>query len=181
MLQTLNGSRSSACTRAKHASWPSPLRRSGLQSACSRSGALSPMRHLRAWPGSVRLPLAIVAGHYSLQRPAFGAVLECIEVLRGTHQTLPAGCVVLASTADRDGHEPPAIEPREPDRVLRANVPRRSVGGVARRSATLATAAARLGNADLGSGTGKRLRRSVTHQLGRLASAIYVGAPAELP
>ena len=103
-------------------------------------------------PGSVRLPLAIVAGHYSLQRPAFGAVLECIEVLRGTHQTLPAGCVVLASTADRDGHEPPAIEPREPDRVLRANVPRRSVGGVARRSATLATAATRLGNAALGVG-----------------------------
>jgi hypothetical protein len=61
-------------------------------------------------PGSVRLPLAIVAGSYSLQRPAFGAVLECIEVLRGTRQTLPAACVVLASTADRDGHEQPAIE-----------------------------------------------------------------------
>jgi hypothetical protein len=120
-------------------------------------------------PGSVRLPLAIIAGRYSLQRPAFGTVLECIEVLRGTRQTLPAGCVVLASTADREGHEQPAIEPREPDRVLRANVPRRTMGGVARRSATLATAAARLGNADRGSGTGKRLRRSVTHQLGRLA------------
>jgi hypothetical protein len=50
-------------------------------------------------PGSVRLPLAIVAGRYSLQRPAFGAVIECIEVLRGTRETLPAGCVVLASTA----------------------------------------------------------------------------------
>jgi hypothetical protein len=46
-------------------------------------------------PGSVRLPLAIVAGHYSLERPAFGAVLDCIEVLRGTRQTLPAGCGVL--------------------------------------------------------------------------------------
>ena len=46
-------------------------------------------------PGSVRLPLAIVAGRYSLQRPAFGALLECIEVLRGTRQTLPASCVVL--------------------------------------------------------------------------------------
>jgi hypothetical protein len=33
-------------------------------------------------PGSVRLPLTIVAGRYSLQRPAFGTVLECIEVLR---------------------------------------------------------------------------------------------------
>jgi hypothetical protein len=48
-------------------------------------------------PGSVRLPLAIVAGRYSLQRPAFGAVLECIEVLRGTRQTLPPPCVVLTS------------------------------------------------------------------------------------
>jgi hypothetical protein len=56
-------------------------------------------------PGSVRLPLAIVAGRYSLQQPAFGAVLECIEVLRGTRQTLPAACVVLAPAADLDGHE----------------------------------------------------------------------------
>ncbi len=68
--------------------------------------------------GSVRLPLAIVAGRYSLQRPRFGAVLECIGVLRGTRKTLPAGCVVVASTAGHDSHEPPAIEPREPDRVL---------------------------------------------------------------
>jgi hypothetical protein len=57
-------------------------------------------------PGSVRLPLAIVGGRYSLQRPRFAAVLECIEVLRGTRQTLPAGCVVLASTAELDGHKP---------------------------------------------------------------------------
>jgi hypothetical protein len=56
-------------------------------------------------PGNVRLPLVIVAGRYSLQRPAFGAVLECIESLRGTRQTLPVACVVLASTADSDGHE----------------------------------------------------------------------------
>jgi hypothetical protein len=27
-------------------------------------------------------------------------VLACIEVIRGTRQTLPAGCVVLASTTD---------------------------------------------------------------------------------
>jgi hypothetical protein len=46
-------------------------------------------------PGSIRLPLAIVAGRYSLQRPAFGSVLECVEVLRGTRQILPAACVVL--------------------------------------------------------------------------------------
>ena len=57
-------------------------------------------------PGSVRLPLAIIAGRYSLQRPPFGDVLECIEVLRGMRQTLPAECVVLASTADLDGLSP---------------------------------------------------------------------------
>lgn len=51
-------------------------------------------------PGSVRLPLAIVAGCCSLQRPAFDAVLECIEVLRGTRQTLPSTCLVLTSPAD---------------------------------------------------------------------------------
>lgn len=62
-------------------------------------------------PGSIRLPLAIVAGRYSLQRPALGAVLECIEVLRRTRQTLPAGCVVVPSAADLDGREQPAIEP----------------------------------------------------------------------
>jgi hypothetical protein len=49
-------------------------------------------------PGNVSLPLAIVAGRYSLQRPALSAVLECIEVLSGTRQTLPSACVVLAST-----------------------------------------------------------------------------------
>src|SRR5258706_8827305 len=45
-------------------------------------------------PGSVRLPLAIVAGRYNLQLAPFGAVLQCLEVLRGTRQTLPAVCVV---------------------------------------------------------------------------------------
>ncbi len=49
-------------------------------------------------PGSVSLPLAIVAGRYSLQRPALSAVLECIEVLSGTRQTLPGACVALACT-----------------------------------------------------------------------------------
>jgi hypothetical protein len=68
-------------------------------------------------PGSVRLPLAIVAGRYSLQRPALRAVLECIEVLCGTRQTLPAACVVLASTVDLDDHERSTIEPGETDRV----------------------------------------------------------------
>jgi hypothetical protein len=59
-------------------------------------------------PGNVRLPLVIVAGRYSLQRPPLGAVLECIELLRGTRQTPPVACVVLASTADLNGHEQPA-------------------------------------------------------------------------
>jgi hypothetical protein len=68
-------------------------------------------------PGSVRLPLALVAGRYSLQQPAFGAVLECIEVLRGTRQTLPEACVVLASTADLDSQAQAPIEPGKPDRV----------------------------------------------------------------
>jgi hypothetical protein len=68
-------------------------------------------------PGSVRLPLAIVAGRYSLQRPAFGAVLECIEVLRGTRQRLPTACVTLASPADLAGRERPAIESEEADRI----------------------------------------------------------------
>jgi hypothetical protein len=68
-------------------------------------------------PGSVRLPLAIVAGRYSLQQPAFSAVRECIEVLRGTRQTLPAACVVLASTADLDSQAQSPTEPGEPDRA----------------------------------------------------------------
>jgi hypothetical protein len=52
-------------------------------------------------PGSVSLPLAIVAGRYSLERPTLGAVLECIEVLSGTRRTLPSACVALAFTEDR--------------------------------------------------------------------------------
>ena len=52
-------------------------------------------------PGSVRLPLAIVAGRYSLQRPALSAVLECIEALSGTRQGLPSACVALACTEDQ--------------------------------------------------------------------------------
>jgi hypothetical protein len=68
-------------------------------------------------PGSVRLPLAIVAGRYSLQRPALGAVRECIEVMRATRRTLPATCVVLASTADLDGPEKPPTELEERRRV----------------------------------------------------------------
>jgi hypothetical protein len=74
-------------------------------------------------PGSVRLPLAIVGGRYSLQRPPFGAVLECIEVLRGTRQTLPTGCVVLASTPGQSD-----IEPGEPNRARRSRPSDRRAG-----------------------------------------------------
>jgi hypothetical protein len=58
-----------------------------------------------------------VVGRYSLQGPTFGAALECIEVLRGTRQTLPAGCVELSSTADLDGREKPMSGLQEPDCV----------------------------------------------------------------
>jgi hypothetical protein len=51
-------------------------------------------------PGSVSLPLAIIAGRHSLQRPAFDAVFACIEVLSGTRQTLPRACVALTCTED---------------------------------------------------------------------------------
>jgi hypothetical protein len=54
-------------------------------------------------PGSVQLPLVVVDGRYSLQRPVFEAVLECIEVLHGTRHTLPEGCIVLRATSDGEG------------------------------------------------------------------------------
>jgi hypothetical protein len=50
-------------------------------------------------PGSVRLPLVIIAGRYSLQRPALGDVIKCIEVLRGNRQMIPAACVVVPGFA----------------------------------------------------------------------------------
>jgi hypothetical protein len=65
-------------------------------------------------PGAVRLPLVIVADRYSLERPAFGVVLECVEVLRGGRRTLPAACIALVSTAGFDGHHRLAIKPVEP-------------------------------------------------------------------
>jgi hypothetical protein len=89
-------------------------------------------------PGSVRLPLAIVGGRYSLQQPPFAAVLECIEVLRGTSETLPAACVVLASTADLGDRDQFAIEAAEPQSRSTSNVERASVGLPHRGLATLA-------------------------------------------
>ena len=41
-----------------------------------------------------------VQARESRESLALDAVLECIEVLRGTRQTLPAGCVELTSTTD---------------------------------------------------------------------------------
>ncbi|HEY1511066.1 MAG TPA: hypothetical protein VGF93_18810 [Solirubrobacteraceae bacterium] len=73
-------------------------------------------------PGSIQLPLAIVAGRYSLQRPAFGAVLECIEVLTGNRQTLPTACVVLACTADLDGQNSRRSSPEKPGRARRISL-----------------------------------------------------------
>ena len=63
-------------------------------------------------PGSVRLPLAIVAGRYSLQRPAFAAVLECVEVLHGVRRTLPAACVVLAHPESLESSDDPSPDGR---------------------------------------------------------------------
>jgi hypothetical protein len=57
--------------------------------------------------GSVRLPLAIIAGRYSLQRPALDDVLQCIEVLRGARQRLPARCVVLFGSPGYGGDASP--------------------------------------------------------------------------
>jgi hypothetical protein len=69
-------------------------------------------------PGRIHLPLAIVAGRYCLQRPAFAAVLECIEVLRGTRETLPPACVVLEGPVANAGssfRSPGSSEDRSPD------------------------------------------------------------------
>jgi hypothetical protein len=51
-------------------------------------------------PGNVKLPLVVVEGRYSLQRPPFEAVLECIEVLHGTRRALPEGCLVLRARSE---------------------------------------------------------------------------------
>jgi hypothetical protein len=69
-------------------------------------------------PGRIRLPLAIVGGRYCLQRPAFGAVLECIEVLSGTRESLPPACVVLevpVPHADSSSGSPGSSEDGSPD------------------------------------------------------------------
>jgi hypothetical protein len=46
--------------------------------------------------GSVRLPLVIVDGTHTLQRPQFAAVTACIAALRRGDAELPAGVVALA-------------------------------------------------------------------------------------
>jgi hypothetical protein len=131
-------------------------------------------------PGSVRLPLTIVAGRYSLQRPAFGTVLECIEVLRGTRQTLPAGCVLLASTADRDGHKQPA---NRAQRTRSRSTRKRSEAqhGRGRKTVGDTRHCARPPRQRRSWGRLDESGCEVGDPSARTSSAIYRGAPAELP
>jgi len=46
-------------------------------------------------PGAVRLPLVIVGGRYTLQRPRANAVSACVAALRTGDRTVPAGGVAL--------------------------------------------------------------------------------------
>ena len=46
-------------------------------------------------PGAVRLPLVIVGGRYTLQRPPSNAVGACVAALRAGDRTLPAGAIPL--------------------------------------------------------------------------------------
>ena len=46
-------------------------------------------------PGAVRLPLVIVDGRYTLQRPRSNAVSACLSALRAGDLTVPAGAVAL--------------------------------------------------------------------------------------
>ena len=46
-------------------------------------------------PGAVRLPLVIVGGRYTLQRPRSNAGRACVSALRAGDRTLPAGAVAL--------------------------------------------------------------------------------------
>ena len=48
---------------------------------------------------------------YSLQRLAFDAMAQCIEVLSGTRQAPPRGCVLLASTGLQSAIEPGSPRP----------------------------------------------------------------------
>lgn len=47
-------------------------------------------------PGSVRLPLVIVGGRYSLQQPRFVEVEACVEMLNTGGTDLPPGCVPVS-------------------------------------------------------------------------------------
>ena len=44
-------------------------------------------------PGAVRLPLVIVGGTYTLQRPPFAAIGGCLAALRSGASMLPAGAI----------------------------------------------------------------------------------------
>ena len=45
--------------------------------------------------GTIRLPLVIVGGAYTLQRPPFTAVSACLAALRSGDGTLPDGAIAL--------------------------------------------------------------------------------------
>lgn len=55
-------------------------------------------------PGAVRLPLAIVGGTYTLQRPEWTALRACVSAMRTGDHTLPTGAVSL-----RDDRPPDSI------------------------------------------------------------------------
>jgi len=48
-------------------------------------------------PGSVRLPVVIVGGRYTLQRPPLSAVSACVTALRAGEHTLPADAIALGT------------------------------------------------------------------------------------
>jgi len=48
-------------------------------------------------PATVRLPLVIVGGVYSLQRPPFTAVSACLAALRAGDDAVPVGAIPVGN------------------------------------------------------------------------------------
>ena len=71
--------------------------------------------------GSVRLPLVIIDGTHTLQRPQFAAVVACVAALRRGDGDLPAGVVALAS----DDRTPGGGERSMPEACPSIREPRR--------------------------------------------------------
>jgi hypothetical protein len=55
-------------------------------------------------PGAVRLPLVIVGGTYTLERPPFAAIVACLVALRSSASMLPAGAIRV-DNARRSSHQ----------------------------------------------------------------------------